>query len=218
MRSMMKDLAKSEEVQQLSCALSSRMGEAMHRGQPPPRARRGGRQVRQGTGREGYPGVEQRSRRELQYAAAKIDDDGERECDHFLESEGDPPYGSSPDTKLMKSDARDLQLRVHALLDADQRKLRWRQSFMHNHQISAEVLHAQQEDPKSMCDRIQSQLMRHDIKVHGKSIHSGLEVSPARKMRLREWFDTKDLIQQLNPETPCPSARGAWRSGRARRW
>lgn len=103
------------------------------------------------------------------------------------------PFGSSPDTMLTKCDARHLQLRVHALLgEEDQRKLRWLQPFMQNHQISCEVLNAQHENPKV-------QLTRHDIKVHGKALRAGLEVSPARKARLREWFDAEDLIKQLNP-------------------
>lgn len=112
------------------------------------------------------------------------------------------PYGSKPDTKLTKSDARDLQQRVQALLDEeDQRKLRWPDT-PDIRLISAEVLNAQQEDPKSVCDRIQLQLMRQDIKLQGNSTRAGLEVSPAKKMRLREWFDAKDLIKQLNLETP----------------
>lgn len=59
-------------------------------------------------------------------------------------------------------------------------RLKWLQLIMQNHQISCEVQKAQHEDPKSLCDRIQMAVARHEIKVHGKMIRAGLEVSPAR--------------------------------------
>lgn len=125
------------------------------------------------------------------------------------------PYGSPAESKLTKEQARQLQAQIAAAMSAEwcDRTL-WLTPFVQNHCISAELLMADNpQEVKKLADNINLVIKRGAITVADKDIRATVETSPRRREYLRQWFQAREHLAQLNPDkewTVCERALEIW--------
>lgn len=115
------------------------------------------------------------------------------------------PCGSPPESKITKSEARELIHRINNLLNDEGRsQIRglapYAQHHQMDHQKRAEVFDAAHSDPKSMSDRVGLLINKNNNTARGCALRTGLEVSPQRRAILKMWYDAQGHTRDLNSE------------------
>lgn len=109
------------------------------------------------------------------------------------------PFGCPPGQKLDRAEAKSLQEQIEQQLDEETRpRLRWLQPFVQNHAVSAQVLGARFGDTKSIADESTIAITKCPIFARVLPIRVGVETSPTRGEALRDFFEARDLLRQMN--------------------
>lgn len=105
------------------------------------------------------------------------------------------PYGSNDSSNISRTEAEQSHSQILDRVPTDIRpRIKFLSPFMKSHSVSAEIMAANQNDTKRICDLVNLE----PIRVRNIDIKGTVETSPKRRRALRAYFEARDIARQMN--------------------